>query len=190
VTDRPAPGARLLFRWRKWDGSPHWEHECVYLGSDRWGDWVGQWPGARSVRPGRDVRAEGPNVTLVPPSGEYAATFNLSHPRVWIYIDVAWDVGWRTDPDSGAGAPTGIDMDLDVVKALDERGIFIDDRDEWDEHRVAYGYPPEVVARLEQVALDLEREVTASIAPFDDQTCAGWLARLAEFAPGLHSNGD
>ncbi len=22
--ERPAPGSRLVFDWRKWDGSPHW----------------------------------------------------------------------------------------------------------------------------------------------------------------------
>lgn len=66
-------------------------------------------------------------------------------------------------------------MDLDVVKALDERGIFIDDRDEWDEHRVRHGYPPEIVARLEQLALDLEAQVTAAVAPFDEATAVRWL---------------
>ena len=43
-----------MFRWRKWDGGPHWVHDCVYLGSDRWGDWFGQLPGWDSTRPGRD----------------------------------------------------------------------------------------------------------------------------------------
>ena len=60
---RPAPGSRLVFRWRKWDGSPHWEHDCVFLGSDRWGDWVGQRSGWRSVRPGREVTADADNAT-------------------------------------------------------------------------------------------------------------------------------
>lgn len=180
MTDRPTPGTRLEFRWRKWDGSPHWVHECVYLGSDAWGDWVGQRAGARSTRPGREVVAEGPNVTLIPRVGVYAATFNLSHPRIWIYIDVSWGVGWED------GLPVGIDMDLDVVKALDERGIFIDDRDEWEEHRVRYGYPADVVERLEQVTLDLEAQVTAAVAPFDDETAGRWLAVLAD----IDSNGD
>ena len=39
---RPEPGTRVQFRWRKWDGGTHWVHDCVYLGSDRWGDWFGQ----------------------------------------------------------------------------------------------------------------------------------------------------
>ena len=174
---RPAPGTRVPFRWRKWDGSPHWEHDCVYLGSDRWGDWVGQRGGWHSERPGLAFDADGDNVTLIPPSGDYAATFNATHPRIAIYIDVAWDVHWET------GALVGIDMDLDVVRARDGRGIWIDDRDEWDEHRVAYGYPLDIVARLEQVATDLEREVTQEAVPFDGPTAAHWLSELDRLAP-------
>lgn len=174
---RPAPGTRLEFRWRKWDGSAHWVHDCVYLGSDAWGDWFGQPAGWRSHRPGREVIAGGPNVTLLPPSGDYALTVNATPPaRYRVYIDLAWDVRWD------AGEPTGIDMDLDVVRAVDERGIWIDDRDEWNEHRVAYGYPLDIVAHLEDLALDLEHRVTASVAPFDDATADAWLHRLAALA--------
>ena len=170
MSTRPAPGTRLRFRWRKWDGSPHWVHECVYLGSDHWGDWVGQRAGWRSARPGRELIALGDSVTLLPPGGEFASTINLDHPRVRIYIDLAWNVGW----DAVTGDPVGIDMDLDVVKALDERGIWIDDRDEWEDHRVAMAYPAEIVERLEQVAEDLERQVRGGVAPYDDMTAARW----------------
>ena len=128
-----------MFRWRKWDGSPHWVHECVYLGSDEWGDWFGQLAGWRSARPGRDFAVEAPNVTLVPPSGDFAAPSTPRPDRTRIYIDIAWDLRWED------GEPTGIDMDLDVVDTREGRGIFIDDRDEWDEHRVAYGYPLDLV---------------------------------------------
>ncbi|MGV9194359.1 DUF402 domain-containing protein [Microbacterium sp. MC2] len=174
----PAPGTRLTFRWRKWDGSPHWVHECVYLGRDGWGEWVGQWRGARSVRPGREVVAAGPNVTLLSPDGRWAATFNADHPRMWIYIDVAWDVRWDGDE------PTAIDMDLDVVAATDGRGVFIDDEDEWAEHAQRFGYPADVMAQLEQVALDLQRRVSASTPPFDPATSAGWLDVLRQVGPG------
>lgn len=174
---RPGPGTPLVFRWTKWDGSPHWEHECIFLGSDRWGDWVGQRSGWRSARPGREVIAETANVTLIPPVGEYAATFNAAPASYATYIDLAWDVRWD------AGTPVGIDMDLDVIRARDGRGIWIDDRDEWDEHRVAYGYPLDIVARLEDAALELEREVTVEEAPFDGATAAHWLAALERLAP-------
>lgn len=181
-TERPAPGTRLVFRWRKWDGSPHWQNDCVYLGSDEWGDWFGQPVGWMSSRPGASFTADGPNVTLLPPTGDYALTVNRDHPKhVRIYIDIAWDARWE------GGDPTGIDMDLDVVRAHDERGTWIDDLDEWDEHRVAYGYPLDIVARLEALAIDLERKVATSVAPFDDATPDAWLDRLAELT-GLDSN--
>jgi len=169
---RPEPGTRLLFRWRKWDGSPHWEHDCIYLGSDEWGDWFGQAVGWRSGRPAREFLVERPNVTLLPPSGDYAFTRNASH-TTRTYIDLAWDLRW-----SEGGEPTGIDMDLDVVDRSD-RGVYIDDRDEWDEHRVHYGYPLDIVAQLEDLAGDLERRVRAGVPPFDDAVPDAWLARLA-----------
>jgi len=171
VITRPAPGTRFPFRWRKWDGSPHWEHECVMLGSDEWGDWVGQLAGWRSVRPGRDLLARAANVSLIPPSGTWCYTRNLAPTSARIYIDIAWDLRWEND------LPTGIDMDLDVVRR-DPGQPYIEDRDEWDEHRVHYGYPPHIVTELESVAIDLERRVRAQEAPFDDATAAHWFTRL------------
>ena len=183
---RPAAGTEIVFQWRKWDGSPHWRHECVYLGSDQWGDWVGQPAGWGSERPGRSFTAAAPNVTLVPPSGDYALTVNRDHPKgMRIYIDLAWDVRAvsvddASDPDDVPVLFTGIDMDLDVVRVEGERGTWIDDEDEWDEHRVQYGYPADVQRHLEALAADLERRVRAHLPPFDDATADVWLDRLAE----------
>ena len=178
---RPAPGAAVTFRWRKWDGSPHWVHDCLYLGSDEWGDWVGQPTGFHSGRPGRELTAATDNVTLVPPGGQYALTVNAPPATYRVYIDLAWDVRWS---DTDAAVVEGVDMDLDVVLAVDERGLFIDDRDEWDEHRVHYGYPLDVVERLEALTIDLEGRVRAADPPFDDATADRWLARLALLTAG------
>lgn len=185
MTRRPEPGTRLNFRWRKWDGGVHWVHECVYLGSDAHGDWFGQRAGWSSVRPGRDVIAPQDNVTLLPPSGDHALTMNAPPHRTRVYIDLAWDVRWA--PAAGGGAalePAGIDMDLDVVDHA-ERGIWIDDVDEWEEHRELYGYPADVVEALERRALDLERRVRAHDAPYDLETASRWLAVLDRLAPRL-----
>lgn len=172
---RPAPGSEMVFQWRKWDGSPHWRHECVYLGSDEWGDWVGQPVGWHSARPGAAFDAEAPNVSLVPPQGDFALTVNRDHPkRMRVYIDLGWDIRWTGDP----LLATGIDMDLDVVRVEGERGTWVDDRDEWAEHSVRYGYPAEVMGRLEVLALDLEERVRAQHPPFDDATADPWLDRL------------
>ncbi len=173
----------MIFQWRKWDGSPHWRHECVYLGADEWGDWVGQPVGWHSVRPGAEFHAEAPNVTLVPPSADHALTVNRAHPiGMRIYIDLGWDVRWSpSDP----LLATGIDMDLDVIRLEKERdpaegpsGTWVDDRDEWAEHSVRYGYPADVMTHLEALTLDLEEKVRDLVAPFDDATADAWLDRL------------
>ncbi|MEI3843113.1 MULTISPECIES: hypothetical protein [Microbacterium] len=183
---RPAAGSPMIFQWRKWDASPHWRHECVYLGADEWGDWIGQPVGWRSARPGRDFTARGPNVTLVPRpapgenGADHAVTVNRDHPEgMRIYIDLGWDVRWGgADGIADPLLATGIDMDLDVVRMEGPRGTWVDDRDEWDAHRVRYGYPAEVVARLEARALDLESRVRAKTPPFDDAVPDAWLDRL------------
>lgn len=169
-----------MFRWRKWDGSPHWEHECVFLGSDEWGDWFGQQIGWHSARPGLTAPVEAPNVTLMPPDGTWVLTVNEAPRSTRVYIDIAWDARWS---EGEPREPTAIDMDLDVVRRLDERGTYIDDVDEWDEHRVEFGYPLEIVPQLESVAADLEQHVRALHPPFDDATAARWFARLAELTP-------
>lgn len=167
----------MIMQWRKWDGSPHWRHECLYLGADEWGDWVGQPVGWPSERPGAAMLTESPNVTLVPRDAtDYALTVNRDHPRgLRIYIDLGWDVRWSDEP----LLATGIDMDLDVVRRTDERGLYIDDRDEWAEHSIRYGYPADVMEHLERRALELEQQVGARQAPFDDATADVWLDRLA-----------
>ena len=180
MSARPAAGTPLAFRWRKWDDSPHWVNECVYLGGDGWGDWVGQPVGWTSARPGASFVARVPNVTLLARSGDHASTFHRGHPRkLRVYIDLAWDLRW---PDGGE--PEAIDMDLDVVRADDGRGIWIDDRDEWDEHRVLYGYPADVVAHIERLAVDLERRVRAGEPPYDDAVAEAWLDRLVALGVG------
>ena len=179
----------MIVQWRKWDDSPHWANECVYLGSDQWGDWVGQPTGWLNSRPGREFAASGPNVTLLPhpdadlSAADYALTVNRRHPHAMrIYIDLGWDVRWTGAPDDETTtAPImarGIDMDLDVVRVEGERGTWVDDRDEWAEHLVEYGYPADVIAHLEALALELEEKVRAQVAPFDDATADPWLDRL------------
>ena len=189
----------MTFQWRKWDGSPHWKHECVYLGADEWGDWIGQPIGWHSERPGARFDAAGPNVTLVPAvdhigqrrkvtllplAGDFALTINRDHPHnMRVYIDLGWDIRWSDDDPLLA---TGIDMDLDVIRIDGERptaygpsGTWVDDRDEWAEHRIRYGYPADVMTHLEALAVDLEERVRARIAPFDDAVPDFWLDTLA-----------
>ncbi|WP_029149519.1 DUF402 domain-containing protein [Microbacterium indicum] len=180
MTTSTRPGTKMHVNWRKWDGGPHWVHEVVYLGRDEWGHWFGQLTGWRSHRPGRDTLLKTNCVMLLPDApgsdhgAEWVLTVNAPPQRTRIYIDVAWDARWDGDE------PTAIDMDLDVVRRTDQRGIYIDDEDEWEEHRVEYGYPLHVVNRLEGVAKDLFDRVTAREAPFNEETTRPWFDVLEQ----------
>lgn len=202
----------MIVQWRKWGGSPHWRHECVYLGADEWGDWIGQPEGWRSARPGRFDIAHTDNVTLIPrPDLEFGADFALTVNRAHrkgmrIYIDLGWNIVWGSGPalepsaalndlialvdgvtEPGSQLPvcvTGIDMDLDVVRVEGVRGTWVDDRDEWAEHSAMYGYPVAVMERLEGLALSLESRVRAQAAPFDNATADYWLDRLEALGAG------
>ena len=44
---------------------------------------------------------------------------------------------------------TAVDLDLDVVRRTDGT-VYVDDEDEFAEHRVSFGYPPEVVELAEE----------------------------------------
>lgn len=174
------PGEPVPVRWTKWPGTEHWEHECVWLGSDEHGDWLGQRPGTRSWRPGRSFEAETATVVLVPPGGDWAATFYApGHAAgLEVYIDLGCSVGWSSD---GPATVVGIEMDLDVVRDP-VRGTWVDDEDELEEHAALWGYPPEVVTHLEAVASTLRDEVEEHCAPFDDATPTRWLTLLGRTA--------
>lgn len=175
------PGTAVTVRWTKWPGTQHWEHECVWLGSDKHGDWLGQRVGARSWRPGRDFRAQTSNVVLVPAGGDWAATFyGPGHASgMEVYIDLGRSVGWA---ESGPATVVGVDMDLDVVRDT-VRGTWVDDEDELEEHAALWGYPGTLVTHLHAVAATLHHSVEARRPPFDDLTPTAWLTVLDALEP-------
>jgi uncharacterized protein len=58
--------------------------------------------------------------------------------------------------------------------------IWVDDEDEFAEHRVSLGYPGPVAALAVSSCQRIEKLARSGAAPFDGQTAAGWLAVLAE----------
>jgi uncharacterized protein len=57
-------------------------------------------------------------------------------------------------------------MDLDVIRTSD-RGVFIDDQDEFAEHKLAMNYPARLVDSIQAAADQLYQAVKAQQAPFD-----------------------
>jgi protein associated with RNAse G/E len=53
--------------------------------------------------------------------------------------------------------------------------VFVDDEDEFDEHRIAFGYPPEVVELARRSCDEVLSAVTSRVPPYDGPTAQRWL---------------
>jgi hypothetical protein len=158
---------------RKWPDRPHWEHDAVSLGSDEHGEWLGAPSGTAMSRPGVAFVSDQPHVTLVPRDEAFMATFyapgGTSHCDV--YVDIT------TVPVRTPDAVTAVDLDLDVVRGWSGR-VWVDDEDEFADHRVRWSYPGEVV-RLAVASCEAVRAaVQAGHPPYDGQVHRHWLGVL------------
>lgn len=170
-------GTQIRCETTKWGERPHWQFDGVFLGEDEHGEWLGVPRGTRHHRPGHEFHSLVDTVTLVPNGGWYAATFHA--PGMWchLYIDVATPARWDGD------VLRMVDLDLDVVRLADPLPesardaamvagreadeIYVDDEDEFAEHQVAFGYPPEVVAGAQASCDRLVAAVRAGLPPYD-----------------------
>jgi hypothetical protein len=174
---------RMVFR--KWGDRPHWEYDARVLGSDAHGDWVGAPAGTRLARPGAEFVADSGFVTLVPREEPFVATFYDPHHEgpadpVELYVDITTVPRWA-DHGTGDTVVTAVDLDLDVVRGRSGR-VWVDDEDEFADHRVRYDYPAEVVA-LATASLDrVHAAVRSGAGAFDPAVGRGWLTRLAAAA--------
>lgn len=168
-------GEPIVARAWKYDGGAHWVVPGTYLGADSFGHWVFQPLGSFVSRPGLGFMAESDAVCLFPHRGDWVATFyDETHPRDFrLYIDVSTGIGWRPLRPSGWEV-NSIDMDLDVIRST-ERGVFLDDEDEFAEHSVAFGYPEPLRQAMRAEAIHLLEAVRECAAPFDT-TVQDWFA--------------
>lgn len=167
---------RVVFR--KWGDRPHWEYDAVRLGDDEHGSWVGAAAGTRLSRPGVDFAAPVPFVSLIPADQPFVASFydppghQATETGVDVYVDITTVPTWDRD------VVSMVDLDLDVVRGRTGR-VWVDDEDEFADHRVRFGYPAEVV-RLAVGACDaVHAAVRVGAPPYDGQTGPRWLSRLS-----------
>ena len=159
----------------KWRGRPHWVFAGRYLGCDGHGDWIGFPAGSHFSRPGADYVAPYDQVGLVP-AGTLAergwlATFHDPRGPVRAYVDVATPPVWE------GTTVRSTDLDLDVVHGRSGR-VWVDDEDEFADHRERFGYPESLVASALASCRFVEQAVTAGAAPFDG-SADRWLSRVA-----------
>jgi uncharacterized protein len=156
----------------KWGGRPHWEFPGRYLGADEHGDWIGYPAGTPMAKPGHEVRPANDQVGLVPRDAAFLATFH--GPGGWpvrTYVDMTTVPAWD------GPVVRAVDLDLDVVEPL-EGPVFVDDEDEFTEHRVTLGYPAEVAALAEATCAEVLEAVRRRTPPFDG-SAQPWLDRLS-----------
>ena len=158
-----------------WGGRPHWTYPARLLGEDEHGTWLGSRAGTHHARPGMSFES-GVDVAHLVPAGS-AACYPTLHAPAWceVYVDVATPPTW----DRARVRPTlrYVDLDLDVVR-LPSGQVYVDDEDEFAEHRASLGYPPEVVALALASCAAVTAAVTAWTAPYDGVTGERWLAVL------------
>ena len=160
-----------IFEWSKFDKTPHWRHETIYLGEDEHGLWFRQLEGSYSSRPGMDYNTETPVLFLVDREGNWVAKIFPPNrdDHMLIYIDIASQVVWNEE----TLTVTGIDMDLDVIK-LDTGKMWIEDEDEFLDHTQTMGYSDELVSVTQETAKTLLDKVVNNHAPFDGKTHLSW----------------
>lgn len=160
----------------KWPDLPHWVYPGRYLGGDVHGDWIGIPRGTRMSRPGATYVAPYDQVCLVPAGPDeirgWCAAFHDAGGPVEVYVDIATPPAW-----DGSTIRT-VDLDLDVVRGPSGR-VWIDDEDEFAQHRVELGYPAEIVQLAVRNCGHVEAAVEARAVPFDG-THLAWLERVRQ----------
>ena len=158
-------GDPVRIEMTKWGERPHWHIPGRWLGRDEHGDWIGIRAGSRMVRPGRDVLSQADQVGLVPAGGSdreraFLATFHAPGADPQVYVDMT------TPPIWDGGVVRTVDLDLDVLRRLDG-SVIVDDEDEFAEHQVELGYPPEIVALAEASRDRVHAAILAGAPPYD-----------------------
>jgi hypothetical protein len=171
----PRPGDQVRIVMTKWGERPHWEFDATYLGTDEHGDWLGFPTGSFMSRPGMDFTTTNDQVGLVPADGlpmgnAWLATFHGPGGVVWTYVDMTSVPVWD------GPVVRAVDLDLDVIETLDH-SVLVDDEDEFEQHRVDFDYPPDLVALATGTRDAVYAAVRDRTPPFDG-SAGPWLEVL------------
>ncbi len=158
-------------RYRKYDGTLHWNFTAFRVGADQYGDWLGAPPGSQ-LRRGHEppITWAEAQVLLVPRDTWWTANFNDVPNRTEIYCDMTTVPEWHGDE------VTAVDLDLDVCRRRDGTVELLDE-DEFAEHQVRYGYPAEVIAGARDAAESVYAAISANAEPFAT-VYRDWLAKV------------
>ncbi len=162
--------------FRKWPDVVHWQFEMERLGEDEHGTWLWSPPGTefrRGDEPPKQARFL--NIKLITHDHWWTAIWNdRSTDHVRLYVDIATPARWN------GSRVTMIDLDLDVGLHPDG-SIEIFDEDEFAEHQITLGYPPDLVDRARAATAAVYLDIERGRPPFDG-TADQWMLQAREVA--------
>jgi protein associated with RNAse G/E len=134
----------------------------VLLGEDEHGVWVGLKSGG-TVQRGHEPARRHPHdlLSVVTDGAWFIPIFSPADPRFGIYVDICTPPVWTADD-----RVESFDLDLDVAVAPDGT-VSVLDEDEFDDHRVRYSYPDELVVGARAATEYVLAAIEAGHGPFD-----------------------
>jgi protein associated with RNAse G/E len=159
--------------YTKWDGSAHRDYPARRFAEDELGTWVGVTRGTSSVYHGRPSVEQIPFVLLIPHSAWWTGMFNPVPRTSEVYCDIATPARWEDD------TVHIIDLDLDVVRRRTTGLVELRDEDEFEEHRVQFGYPDNAVSEARAAAEKLLIALGDGSEPFATDY-KQWLAQVSD----------
>lgn len=136
-------------------------YKARVLGEDAHGHWFGVPRGTLWHRPGaRQGISRQVEVVLAPAEGWWVAAWQGEPSTSTLYVHVT------TPPDYGNGRLTCFDLDLDVLRWRDS-SVTLVDQDEFEDDRVRFRYPHEMVKEARWTAAWLQKVVAERRPPFD-----------------------
>jgi protein associated with RNAse G/E len=154
------PNETVRVVYTKYDGSAHRDYPARRFDTDELGVWVGVTRGTRSVYHGRPSVEQIPFVLLIPHHAWWTAMFNPPPRTSEVYCDITTPARWEGD------TVHIIDLDLDVVRRRETGLVELRDEDEFDEHRVQFGYPDDLVTEAQAAAAKLLGALGDGSEPF------------------------
>lgn len=171
---------------RKWETRQHYHFDSVALGEDEHGTWLGIAEGTPFDGPYGPQHYLGAFVILVPRDRWFVPSWwdlEVEAFEFGVYVDITTPCRWVTP-----NHVTTIDLDLDVIQRRDGH-IYVDDGDEFEQHRVEYVYPDDVVANARAACADVVAMMHAGAEPFGTAG-AKWLAKLLGGAVDVRRTGE
>lgn len=149
-------------RYTKWPSQPHYAYRMRVLGEDQYGVWGSCDTGeevykAEQLAFVRDVAL----LSLVPRVGCWSALWYPPQEAEYeVYVDI------NSHPVWGPAGVSMIDLDFDVVRKRTGETALVDE-DEFEEHRLRFDYPDDIVELARTAARETATAVAAPLEPFD-----------------------